>query len=174
MENSFSINAALTTLGPLARANLFYFEIFNVPSGGNPEDIRFSAETASVPQSTNDIMTVPWMNSEYKIPGITKYEDITVNFRISEQNDMRIYNVLYNWYRMIYNPSTGVQLPPNETFSDGKITLLNYQGESVKEWDIFNMFPTNMGGTALDRGNAEKQVMTIKFAYTYATLNNFA
>ena len=30
-ESSFSITAAMTTLGPLARANLFLFEIFRVP-----------------------------------------------------------------------------------------------------------------------------------------------
>lgn len=169
--DNFSIGAAMQHLGPLARTNLFLFEISKLPCAGDPNDIRFSAETATVPKSSNDPMVVPWMNSEYKIPGVTKWENISVGLRVSEQNNMRIYDLLYNWYLMIYDPDTGVQLPPSQTMTDGKITLLNYQGEIVKSWDVVNLFPTNCGGTGLDRGNADKQVMTIDFAYTYAKLN---
>lgn len=169
--DNFSIGAAMQSLGPLARQNLFLFEISNLPGGGNPEDIRFAAETSTVPKSSNEPMTIPWMNSEYKIPGVTKWENISVALRVSEQNNMRIYDIINNWYLMIYNPDTGVQLPPKQTMTDGKITLLNYQGEIVKTWDVINLFPTNCGGTTLDRNNAEKQIMTIEFAYTYAKLN---
>lgn len=170
--NIFSIGAAMAALGPLARQNLFLFEINSVPGGGSPEDIRFSAETASVPKSTNDPMLVPWMNSEYKIPGITKYENIEVALRVSEQNNMRIYDLLYNWYQLIYNPANGQQQVPASTMKDGKITLLNYQGGIVKAWDVINMFPTSCGGTPLTRDSGDKQVMTVSFAYTYATMNN--
>lgn len=168
--SNFSIQAALANLGPLARQNLFLFEINQVPGGGLPEDIRFSAESATVPKSTNDPMVVPWMNGDYKIPGVTKYENIEVGLRVSELNNMRIYNLIYNWYKMIYDPATGIQQVPSTTMKDGKITLLNYQGNPVKTWDVINMFPTNCGGTTLSRESAEKQVMSISFAYTYATL----
>lgn len=170
MVNNFSIIAAMTTLGPLARQNLFFFEINDVPNGGNPEDIRFAAETASVPKSSNDPMIVPWMNSEYKIPGITKYENIEVGLRVSEANNMRIYNLIYNWYKMIYDPATGIQQTPRSTMRDGKVLLLNYQGNTVKTWDVVNMFPTSCGGTALTRDSGDKQVMSVSFAYTYATM----
>jgi phage tail-like protein len=171
MLSTFSIGAAMTQMGPLARQNLFLFEINSVPGGGLPEDIRFSAETASVPNSKNDAMLVPWMNSEYKIPGITKYDNISVALRVSEQNNMRIYNLIYNWYRKIYDPFTGIQEVPFYTMTDAKISLLNYQGNTVKAWDVVNLFPLSCGGTALSRDNADKQVMTIEFAYTYATMS---
>jgi len=171
--SNFSIGAAMSVMGPLARQGLFLFEINKVPAGGSVEDIRFSAESASVPQSKNEPMNVPWMNSEYKIPGITKYENISVALRVSEQNNMRIYNTIYNWYKMIYNPATGVQEVPKTTMVDGTISLLNYQGNMVKRWDVAHMFPTNCGGTPLSRDAAnDKQIMTIEFAYTYATLGD--
>jgi len=171
MINTFSIEAAISQMGPLARQNLFLFEINSIPGGGLPEDIRFSAETASVPSSKNEAQTVPWMNSEYKIPGITKYDNISVALRVSEQNNMRIYNLIYNWYRKIYDPATGIQEVPYTTMAEGKISLLNYQGDTVKSWDVIHMFPLSCGGTTLSRDSSDKQVMTIEFAYTYAVLN---
>jgi hypothetical protein len=172
IEN-FSIISAMNTLGPLARANLFYFEINSVPggAGGNSsEDIRFAAESASVPKSSNTPMVVPWMNSDYKIPGVTAWDNISVALRVSEANGMRIYDTLNNWYKMIYNPDNGVQQVPATTMATAKISLLNYQGEVTKYWDVYKLFPTSVGGTPLDRGNAEKQIVTIEFAYTYAKL----
>lgn len=169
---NFSIQAAMTKLGPLARQNLFFFEINRIPGGGLPEDILFSAEKATVPQSKNDPMKIPWMNSEYKIPSITTYEDITVGLRVSIQNNMRIYDLIYKWYQMIYNPATGIQQTPSTTMTDGKISLLDYSGNTIKTWSVAHMFPTNCGGTDLDRGSPEKQVMNITFAYTYATMGS--
>lgn len=176
MINNFSIESAMTTLGPLARSNLFLFEINNVPGGGYSasEDIRFASETASVPQSTNEPMVTPWMNSEYKTPGVTKYADISVALRISELQNMRIYDSLYAWYSMIYDPETGIQIAPASTMSNAKISLLNYQGNVVKYWDVYHIFPKGFGGTPLDRGNTEKQVMTIEFAYTYSIMKKYS
>jgi hypothetical protein len=171
MLSNFSIMAAMEKLGPLARQNLFFFEINSIPGGGDPEDIRFSAETATVPKSTNEPMLVPWMNSEYKIPGITKYEAIEVGLRVSEQNNMRIYNLIYNWYKRIYDPATGIQMVPISTMTDAKITLLNYQGLPIKQWDVVNLFPTNCGGTTLTRDSGDNQVMSISFDYTYAVMS---
>jgi hypothetical protein len=168
--SNFSIASAMSVMGPLARQNLFLFEINKVPSGGNAEDIRFAVEKASVPQSKNDPMKVPWMNSEYKIPGITTYEPISIDLRISEQNNMRIYDTIYNWYKMIYDPATGIQMVPKLTMTDAKVSLLNYQGKTIKTWDIMHIFPTSCGGTSLSRDSGDKQVMAIEFAYTYATL----
>jgi phage tail-like protein len=171
--DNFAIGAAMTHLGPLARQNLFLFEINSIPGGGLPEDIMFAVEKASIPKSKTDPMKIPWMNSEYKIPSTTTYEDISVGLRVSEQNGMHIYDTIYNWYKMIYDPATGIQMPPALTMSQGaKISLLNYQGSVVKTWDIMNIFPTECGGTDLSRDSAEKQVMTINFAYTYATMNS--
>lgn len=165
---NFAIEAAMKTLGPLARSNLFLFEINQIPGGGSPEDIVFAAESASVPKVSNETQEIPWMNGIYKMPGVSKYDTMEVNMRISELNGMKVYDTIEYWYKLIYNPETGVQEPPASCMVDGTVSLLNYQGEIKKKWKLVGLFPTNFGGTALSRDNAEKQVMLVTFAYTYA------
>lgn len=167
-SRNFAIETALKKLGPLARANLFLFEINSVPGGGSPEDIVFSAESAGVPKVSNEAQEVPWMNGVYKTPGVSKYDTMDVSLRVSELDGMKIYDTIYNWYKLIYNPETGIQRPPAECMVDGTVTLLNYQGEVKKQWKMIGMFPLNFGGTPLNRDTADKQAMPVTFAYTYA------
>jgi len=168
-EKWFSVAAAVGKLGSLARNSLFLFEI-NKNNTDLNEDILFACESCDMPQAQNTPITVPWMNSEYKIPGPTKYQDITATYRIKEKDDI-VYSSLYDWYNKIYNPKTGVMESQIGNYTTTAfLKLIGYDGTFRRQWTIYNMFPTNFGGVKLSRTDDNIQIISITFAYLYATV----
>ena len=169
---NFHIEAARTRLGPLARQNLFLFEIpgINFLGGNYYDDIVFSAEAASVPGFSTETQLVPWMNSEYKIPGAVKYENFDVTFRISE--NFRVYDILTKWAYKIYDPRTGVCAAPDELILDARVTLLSWQGARMRTWLIHGMYPENIQNVTLDRGDSTPQKASVTFAYGFWELDS--
>lgn len=164
---NFHIESAKVQLGPLARTNLFLFEIPALPSKvrGDIKDIMFGCESAQVPGVTNEVQKVPWMNSEYKIPGNSTYEDFRVGIRVAEH--LRILDILDSWYKVIYDPSTGIQGVPADCWVSARVSLLNYQGVIKKVWTLHDMWPSAIEAIELNREGSDKMVVNVTFTYNW-------
>jgi len=165
-ETTFYIEAARAYIGTLARTNLFMFEIGQVPGGlGQPEDVLFFAETAVIPGTTTEEITVPWMNSNYKYVGPTTYGQFDIQFRVNE--DYTTLDMIQAWHSFVYDPTTGIVGLPSDYQCDGLVSVLTFQGEVARQYQFIGMFPTNVPDINLAREGGGNMVMPVTFSYQY-------
>jgi phage tail-like protein len=109
-----------------------------------------------------------------KGPGLVKYEPVTLRRGVTENKD------LYEWYRLVNNDMallgaaqelTGRTLAPvqNENFrKEVIISVLDREGNEVKQWMLFNAFPISYkGGNDLDSQTDEKLIEELTLDYEF-------
>ncbi len=110
-----------------------------------------------------------------KIPGLTKYDPITLKRGVTKSRD------LYDWYRLVNDESLllasaqelsrDARIAPvqNDNFrKDVIIEVMDRSGTTVKAWQLFNAFPTGYkGGDDLNASDEAKLVEELTLTYEF-------
>lgn len=110
-----------------------------------------------------------------KIPGLVKYDPITLRRGVTENRNM------YDWYRLV-NEELALLTVAGELNQDAKFTptqsgnfrrdvileVLDRAGEPIKGWYLFNAWPSSyQPGDSLDASADEKLVEEITLEYEF-------
>lgn len=110
-----------------------------------------------------------------KVPGLVKYEPITLSRGVTENRN------LYDWYRLVNEElalltvagelSKDTQFSPTQSGNfrrDVIIEVLDRSGESIKAWYLFNAYPASYTpGTDLNAASDEKLVEELGLEYEF-------
>jgi len=72
------------------------------------------------------------------------FVDLTINYtlNLNDANENFIYNSMRNWYKLIYNPSTGEMGLKKDYVGSGIIVMYNRAGSIFRKITIKDIFPT--------------------------------
>jgi hypothetical protein len=154
-----------------ARANQFRAYLFfpNFVSGGGTaaEQAQFLCNSAQLPSSTIDPITVLYRGRPINFAGERTFQPWTVS--IYNDTNFQIRNALETWSDGIQNvdATTGVTNPLDYQV-DLQVQQLDRNGAVIKVYTFVDAFPTEVGDIALgyDQGNAI-ETFNVTFLYNF-------
>jgi phage tail-like protein len=110
-----------------------------------------------------------------KVPGLVKYDDVTLSRGVTTNRDM------YDWYRLVnediallsvageLNRDTVYSPAQSDSFrKDVIIEVLDREGNPSKAWYLFNAWPSSYApGNELNASSEEKLVESMTLSYEY-------
>lgn len=139
--------------------------------------IRTGFSEVTLPSATINTMTYRENidNQRFsKGPGLVKYDPVVLRRGVTENRD------LYEWYRLVNNDTAfmgaaqeiGLHAPipsQNEFYKkEVIITVLDREGNTVKQWMLFNAYPSKYsGGDGLNAQSEEKLVEELTLEYEF-------
>jgi len=161
-----------------ARASHFTVEIElpNALAALNPidsEKISLTGKASSYPKSNNQPVEVDYFGRKIKLAGNRTFEDWTITFY--NDQDFSVKSLFENWLAAINGHENNVRQPAfgvDETQASykgfGKINAWGKTGLNiVKRYEMFGLFPIDVGELEADWGNNEVQTFTVTFSYDY-------
>jgi len=137
------------------RQNLF--RIINF--GGNvlDQDDLIYVESATLPSKTINNVTVPYMGLQFNVPGTVQYPNSaawSVNIRMDAGLEIR--EKLEGWMKRIFDDedSTGDYSIPDGDDGTTTLLLLDKKGNTLRTYDLFGCYLTNLGDFTLNIGTA--------------------
>jgi hypothetical protein len=137
--------------------------------GNNMEGAAYLT-TSTVPARTITNQAVPFMGLDFNVPGSAKYtgsDAWSVTFRTP--GDMLVRNALEQMNFNIFDDATstgayGVPCAENVI----SLALLNVQGEAIRQYDLYGVYPVSVGEIAFDlTGDGAPVEFTSTLAYQF-------
>lgn len=145
-------------LGPSTdyhRQYLFQVWLYPIPGVSDSSIITYFMGSTQSPVETTGVINVPWMNSEVKIGGQTKYAEWSVTVR--DDTTSMAYNYFKMWRRLVYQTkdgagelSGGQSHIPNQYKYPIDLYLLDNRGNHDRGYKIVNAWPGSIGQMTLD------------------------
>lgn len=137
------------------------------------EKISLTGKAASYPKSNNQPVEVDYFGRKIKLAGNRTFEDWTITFY--NDQDFSVRALFENWLAAINGHESNVRQPAfgvDETQASykgfGKINAWGKTGLNiVKRYEMFGLFPIDVGELEADWGNNEVQTFPVTFAYDY-------
>jgi hypothetical protein len=156
------------------RQNLFRVIAFGGASFFNNDDLLY-IESTTLPSKTINNVQVPYMGLQFNVPGTVQYPNSnswSVTMRMDAALDIR--NKLENWMLSIFDDqdSTGNYSIPEGDEGVTTLILLDKKGSSIRKYDLYGCYITNIGEMTLNVGTAGDIVTvpaTIAYQYWRAT-----
>lgn len=151
-----------------ARANLFKATL-NFPgyAGGDVELSSFMCRAAQLPESTTNVIVVPFRGRELKIAGDRTFADWNVT--ILNDTDFNTRNAMERWLNGInaHSANTGL-VNPVDYQADLVVEQLDRDESVVKRYDFRGAFPTTVGPIELDYAQvSDVEIFQVSFAIQY-------
>ena len=151
-----------------ARANLFKATL-NFPqyAGGDVELSSFMCRAAQLPESTTNIINIPFRGRELKIAGDRTFADWTVT--IMNDTDFSVRDAMERWLNGInaHSANTGL-VNPVDYQADLIVEQLDRDESVVKRYDFRGAFPISVGQIQLDYSQVgEIEIFDVVFAVQY-------
>ena len=158
---------------------------------GNEKDISFFMTQASIPASTLDPLTIPFLGRQMKVPSIDRTFQ-PFNTRIINDEDYRIRHFFESWIE-IMSPGQAIfdaassfgsnveggdnevfgQLEVHQMTKDGQVTgkkekLAGQENKFLGSYYFIDAFPTSVGEIALSwESGGEIEYFEVTFEYQY-------
>ena len=154
--------------GGCARANLFKATL-NFPqyAGGDVELSSFMCRAAQLPESTTNIINIPFRGRELKIAGDRTFADWNVT--IMNDTDFSVRDAMERWLNGInaHSANTGL-VNPVDYQADLIVEQLDRDESVVKRYDFRGAFPISVGQVQLDYAQVgEIETFDVVFAVQY-------
>jgi len=151
-----------------ARANLFKATL-NFPqyAGGDVELTSFMCRAAQLPESTTNIINIPFRGRELKIAGDRTFADWNVT--IMNDTDFSVRDAMERWLNGInaHSANTGL-VNPVDYQADLIVEQLDRDETVVKRYDFRGTFPISIGQIQLDYAQVgEIEIFDVVFAVQY-------
>lgn len=124
----------------------FEIQFENVPGaeGTTLANLTLAAKQVAIGGITSDVFQVDRVNDKVYYPGKATIEDVTVTF--DHQYIRRTAPYLWDWYKSIYNPETGVIASRGTAFKANKMTVLFLDNARTPRASVeyYGVFPMSM------------------------------
>ncbi len=166
----FDINGYIGYFKGGARSNLFYFKpMFPSDVGIDmSKQGKFLVRTTSTPDATLEQIITSWQGFDYKMGGKHTFNDITVTFNVDLNAKIR--DAYERWITLIHNPLTNYYALPSQYMEDQYMQMLDYQGNVILEFKMYQAFPTTLGAISLDYATVDVAQFDVTFTYQYHTV----
>jgi len=145
-----------------ARPNLYKVYMSNLG-----QNIEFLAKGASLPASTIGNIDVPYLGRQIKVPGNRTFEPWTVT--IFNDIDFAVRHMVTQWMDEINGHQSNLGKPAiADVYSDAVVEQLGRDGESMAQYHIVDMYPTEMSAIELAfDSNDTVEEFTVTFEMNY-------
>jgi hypothetical protein len=174
---AFSINDVKSRL-PLGGARPTLFEVNITPRLNGGSDITniapFMIQATTIPSSTVGQIEVPYFGRKFKIAGDRVFDAWSI--LVINDEDFKIRHAMESWHNRINslrgNLNTAGPSPTNYK-EDATVTQYSKQGQKIREYKFFGMFPVEVSAIDLD-WNATDTIETfgVTFVYDYFEVTN--
>lgn len=145
-----NLNQFKNELGEGARPNLYKVTIgFPLIAGGSNDTrkLSFLCKAAQLPGVTTGTIEAPFMGRQSKLPGDLVFEEWTITVFLDAEFKVR--DAFERWSNAMRSHRDNVGLDLSEILADGTVEQLNRQQETIKTYDIREMFPSNLSPVEL-------------------------
>jgi hypothetical protein len=137
------------------RQNLF--RVINFGGNALSQDDLIYIESATLPSKTINNIQVPYMGLQFNVPGTVQYPNSnawSVNIRMDAELEIR--DKLEDWMRRIFDDadSTGDYSIPDGDDGITSLILLDKKGTTIRQYDLYGCYLTNLGEFTLNVGTA--------------------
>jgi hypothetical protein len=166
IENFYNTAAA----NDFARQNLFRVILL----GG----VRFTTDdllyltTTTLPAKAINNVEVPFMGLRFNVPGTVNYPGSNawnVNFRIPQNLSTR--RKFEDWQSSVFDDSSSTgsyAIPSKDASNQATIVLIDKQGNPLRTYNLFGVWPQQVGELALDTTTAGEIItQQVTLAYQY-------
>lgn len=125
------------------------------------EKSRFLIKTAALPSSSVSSLDVAFRGRTLKVAGDRSFESWTIT--VLNDTDFALRSAFENWMNKINRVSdnTGVTNPALY-HADAFVYQLDRNGETLRAYHFYDIFPTSIGGIQLDYGNENIQEFPVE------------
>ena len=116
---------------------------------------RFLVKAANLPASNVAFIDVPFRGRTLKVAGDRSFDSWTIT--VINDTDFAIRSGFENWINKINRVSDGTgELDPNNYTSDAYVHQLDRNGETLRSYHFYDVFPTSTSAIPLsyDQGNS--------------------
>tara|TARA_Y100000389_G_scaffold191640_1_gene218155 strand:+ start:38928 stop:39521 length:594 start_codon:yes stop_codon:yes gene_type:complete len=116
---------------------------------------RFLVKAANLPASNVAFIDVPFRGRTLKVAGDRSFDSWTIT--VINDTDFAIRSAFENWINKINRVSDGTgELDPNNYTSDAYVHQLDRNGETLRSYHFYDVFPTSTSAIPLsyDQGNS--------------------
>ena len=141
-----------------------------VNSSYAPTKLGFTCKATSIPGSTMEAVTVPYMGREVKVAGDRTWEDWTVT--IINDVDFIVRDTFEKWMDRINGHESNIAIKgwqnPSNYYSTATVAQTDREGNIVKTYEVDQLFPTTIGSIELGyENNNSIEEFEVTFAFNW-------
>lgn len=165
------------------RKNKYAVQFDEIPgsssTGGSfKEGLTVACHTATSPQMTISETEIHRINDRSYLPTKAEFQTIEIGFYEYIQDsgaatNPSAGNVLWNWQKEVYDPTTGVMNSKKSISANMLIIQFDGAGNVVRTWNLYGAWPTTVKFDDFDASSADVQSVTATFRYDWAEQRNF-
>lgn len=162
---AFSINEFKSQLtGGGARSALFQVQITNPILGVADFKIPFMVKSAAIPESTTNVINVPYFGRIIKYGGDRSFAAWTVS--IINDEDFAVRNAMETWSNAINSHITNFRSAPFDYKAQAQVSQYGKDGSILREYTFEGLFPTQISTIDLAWAN-ESQIEEFQVTFEY-------
>jgi hypothetical protein len=159
-------DVANSILDPMLSDN-FLLDIPNVPGGQNGQPLRMQCKSAAKPGVTVNAVEVQVFGHTLEFASNLTYgHDMSVEY--VENRSGQITTILENWAKLIRDNETQSGEFKKVYAVNGIFTIFDQKGNSVKEYKIENMWPSQIPDLSFDGSSSSIISLSATFKYDRA------
>jgi len=114
-------------------------------------------------------LEIHYQNSKVKLAGKA---DVVQDFplKVRDRLDKSSRKAISDWFKSVYDPSTGVIGKPSVYKKDGTLVMMNPQGEDVATWKLHGVWPKKVEYGDGDVSSADPVEITVDLSVDYCVL----
>ena len=133
---------------------------FEVIFEGFDEDVfPLAVTSASLPNSSNDPIELPYGNSKVKVAGQATTEDVSLTMKdfITADTEKK----LLEWRKKVYDPQTQKVGWAEDYKKNGRVYLFGPDGTVIRTWRLLGCWPTSFESSEFSYDGSDKREITM-------------
>ena len=150
-----------------ARAYMFNIWFTSVPPAKDLEGdpTAYLVRSGTLPESTIDVIEVPWQGQIQKIASTHTFSEWEVTFNVDSKATIK--KNMDIWSKAVHSPTDNVHGVPLEYYGSAHVELLDIDGEPIVKYEIVDMWPSTVGAIELAQDSKEVAQLAVTFTYNY-------
>jgi len=117
----------------------FEINLFGVPGA---ELIKLACVSAGVPDGTNEVINLPYLNEVIKVAGQAKWASVPLVVR--DFVDQPVYSALMAWRKLVQDPATGNTGLASTYKKQGELSFIGPDGAAEKKFKMIGIWPSSV------------------------------
>lgn len=166
------------------KKNRFLVQFQGKGGVNTPNPLTIACHSCSVPQLTITEKELHRFNDRVYVPGKGEFGTVDLEFYeylkvVNESVDNKenidsAGQVLWNWQKKVYDPSTGVAGYKKDISDNVLIAQFDGGGNVIRTWNLYYAWPTVVDFDSLDSTSDEIQNVKVTLRYDWASMGDQA
>ncbi len=142
-----------------------------IPGGGSGQVLRARSRSIVIPGSSTDDAESVFQGFTVMYPGRGQYSR-KLAVEVEETSNLEMYNLLYNWKQLTWDPESGVQLASQQFKITAEVHLLRGDKSIAGKFKVFGMYPQEIGDVTAASDSSDAIRIPVTFNYDFHKLEN--